>query len=111
MRPFLMLSIVLLAACDSSSTEGYDLSGTRALDNSFFLEVYSKSYGVYGGSESKYFVTDSVGYRQYIGSCDDKEFFKVYVSERKILAEKFSRRNLKNKQEALIDAKHYELSL
>lgn len=107
-RAFLVLSIVLVTACDSSSLEGYEHIATRDLDNSLFLEVHARSYGVYGGSSIRYFVTDSTGYRRYIGSCNDKEFFRVFAAEGKVIAEKYSRRNLKNKQTVLINTKHYQ---
>jgi hypothetical protein len=99
-----------MAGCESTSIEGYDHLATRPLGQDIYFEIYSKSYGVYGGSAIKYFVTDSAGYHQYIGSCDDKEFFKGTVLENAVIVEKYTRRNMNGKGAKFLKKKSYSLS-
>ncbi|MEM7572542.1 MAG: hypothetical protein AAF433_06565 [Bacteroidota bacterium] len=82
--------------------KGHELLVTKELAENLFVEIYTKSYGVNGGSSIIYLLTDHDDLQKIIGNCDDKESLDVSIEGDRVVARKYTRRNLRHRAKKLI---------
>ncbi len=92
-----------------SNNDNWEYLKTDSLGNNVYVEKFVNKGGVYEGNSVEYFITDSSSYRFSIGICDDKEFFDIKLVSSKVIVEKHSRRNMKNKTSKIIETIDYDL--
>ncbi|HHB77785.1 MAG TPA: hypothetical protein ENK85_00975 [Saprospiraceae bacterium] len=102
----LFISIVFIYSCNNNR-DGWNHIESKTLEKGVFVEIFYKSYGVYGGGSMEYFITDSLSYRYSIGVCDDKEGFEMSINGSHLIVEKHTRRNLKKGKSKKIFTKTY----
>ncbi len=112
MKKFAILLLVVsafMASCKNDDIEGFEYLDTETLAKNVYVEKYYKSYGVYGGGTQKYFFTDSINVKIYLGNSDDKEYINFTIEGDEIKAEKYTRRNLRNGEVSLISIEYYKI--
>jgi hypothetical protein len=105
----LYLTVLVFASCKNDSLEGYEYLTTDRLQDSLYVERYYTSYGVYGGGSQKYFITDSSGYKVYVGESDEKEFVNFSIEGDKVKVVKYTRRNKKGDDISRVGTEYFPL--
>lgn len=88
----ILLVVILTFVSCARSKNNY--IGTGNLGNGFYNEVYKPFIGgVHAGDITSWYVTDSINFRVYVGSHEDKEYLRVQILSNKISVKKYSLRS------------------
>ncbi len=79
---------ILTVGCDDR--EDWEQLKTLSPANGVYIERFYKSFGVYGGSCEKYYVTDSSTYRFHVGNSDDNSYLLFNVVGSTLYVKKYS---------------------
>lgn len=87
---------IVILSCDNHKNK-VNHTSTKSICNNLYVERYLPYIGgVFDGNTRSCYVTDSVNFRKFIGTYDDKERFRFSFDQDTIYAHKITYRNWAN---------------